>query len=315
MAGINAVVVDPSVEGRLVIRNVAAPDPRVNEALVRVAALSLNLGEVRRSLTMAEAGWRPGWDLAGTVERAAADGSGPAVGARVVGFLPDGAWAEQAAVPVDSLAPLPSGVSFAQAATLPVAGLTALYSLDIHGPLHGRVVLITGASGGVGHLACQLARHGGARVVASVRRPQRAQLARDAGAQEVVVGEEIGAAAALGPYDLILESVGGDTLAAALMMLAPDGLCVSYGVSSGAATTFAADDFFRLGGARLYGFILFHEVKRWPAGEGLARLVAEVDAGVLRPPIEREAPWTAIGETARALFNREIGGKAVLHVG
>ena len=88
-----AVVIDPDAPGRLVIRAVPEPVPHPGEAIVRVRALSLNRGEVRRS-TMAAAGWRPGWDLAGVVERAAADGLGPEVGARVVGFLPEGAWAD-----------------------------------------------------------------------------------------------------------------------------------------------------------------------------------------------------------------------------
>src|SRR5262244_4648606 len=92
-----AVVVDPDAPGRLVIRSVADPAPDRSEVVVRVRALSLNRGEVRRS-TMAAAGWRPGWDLAGVVERGAADGSGPAAGARVVGILTEGAWAERVAV-------------------------------------------------------------------------------------------------------------------------------------------------------------------------------------------------------------------------
>ena len=92
MSDNRAVVVDPEAPGRLVIRPVAEPVPDRGEAIVAVRALSLNRGEVRRS-TMAPAGWRPGWDLAGVIERAAADGSGPRAGARVVGFLPEGAWA------------------------------------------------------------------------------------------------------------------------------------------------------------------------------------------------------------------------------
>ena len=82
-----AVVVDPDAPGRLVIRPVPEPTPDRGEAIVRVRAISLNRGEVRRS-GMAAPGWRPGWDLAGVVERAAADGSGPIVGERVVGYLP-----------------------------------------------------------------------------------------------------------------------------------------------------------------------------------------------------------------------------------
>jgi len=121
MNTIQAVVVDPSLAGRLAIREVDRPTPLPSEALVRVAAVSLNRGEVRRSLT-APAGWRPGWDLAGTIEVAAADGSGFPEGTRVVGFLPAGSWVQLVAVPTHSLAQLPSSVSFRDAATLPVAG-------------------------------------------------------------------------------------------------------------------------------------------------------------------------------------------------
>jgi NADPH:quinone reductase len=86
-----AVVVDSQVPGRLAIKLMPVRPPLPSQALVRVKSISLNLGEVRRALTMAEAGWRPGWDLAGVVEQAAADHSGPAAGARVVGFVPAGA--------------------------------------------------------------------------------------------------------------------------------------------------------------------------------------------------------------------------------
>jgi NADPH:quinone reductase-like Zn-dependent oxidoreductase len=314
MQTIHAVVVDPGVAGRLAIREVNAPHPAPSEALVRVTAFSLNLGEVRNALTAAPAGWRPGWDLAGIVEHPAADGSGPPVDMRVVGFLPSGAWAELVAVPTNALAVLPEAVSFAQAATLPVAGLTALYALERNGSLLGRPVLITGASGGVGHLACQLARHAGAHVVASVRRVERERHACEAGAHEVVVGEDLSATAKFGPYYLILESVGGASLAAALSMLAPDGMCVLYGVSASAETTFDARKFFTTGGASLYGFILFHEVKREPASQGLRRLVRLVAEGVLRPQIELEAPWIEVAAVAEKLYKRGIAGKAVLHV-
>jgi NADPH:quinone reductase len=311
MEQIRAVVVNPNVAGRLTIQQVPGPSPLASEALVQVAAISLNLGEVRRSLTAAT-GWRPGWDLAGVVRQPAADGSGPPVGARVVGFLPAGAWAELVAVPTHALAVLPDTVPFAQAATLPVAGLTALYALERHGSLLERPVLVTGASGGVGHLACQLARHAGARVVASVRRPEREKHAREAGAHDVVVGEDLSPAATFGPYHVILESVGGASLAAALTMIAPDGMCVLYGTSAAGETTFDARRFFGTGGGSLYGFILFHEIKRQPAGVGLTRLVRLVADGALRPQIEVQAPWTEVADVAHRLFNRQVAGKAVL---
>lgn len=311
MEPIRAVVIDPKAPERFVISRVEAPSPGPSQALVRVEAISLNLGELRRSMT-AEAGSRPGWDFAGTIERAAADGSGPPAGTRVVGMLISGAWAEVVAAPTNAVAPLPESVSFAQAATLPVAGLTALYALERNGSLLGRNVLITGASGGVGHLACQLARHAGARVVAVVRRPEREKYARDAGAHQVVVSEDSSPAAKFGPYYLVLESVGGASLTAGLSMLAPEGVCVLYGASASAETSFDARAFYLKGGASLYGFILFHEIRRQPAAEGLERLVRLVAEGVLRPHIEIEAPWTEIASIAHRFYNRGIAGKAVL---
>ena len=118
---IRAVVVDPSVPGRLAIREVSLRDPDRDEVGVRVTAISLNRGETRRALQVAEVGWRPGWDFAGIVERAAADGSGPEAGTRVVGILPSGAWAERVNCRSHAVAVLPEAVSDAQAATLPVA--------------------------------------------------------------------------------------------------------------------------------------------------------------------------------------------------
>ena len=314
MEQVRAVVVDPNAPGKLAIRPSPFRAPLPSQAIVRVKAISLNLGEVRRSLTMAEVGFRPGWDLAGVVEQAAADRSGPPAGTRVVGFLPAGAWAEAAAVPTNALAALPDNVSFAQASTLPVAGLTALYSLEQRGAIVGRRVLITGASGGVGHLAVEIARNAGAFVVASVRRPERERLARAAGAHEVVIGEDLSAAAKFGPYDLILESVGGASLGAALKLIAPGAMCVLYGVSAGSETTFDAATFMRTGGASLYGFILFHEIPFRPAAQGLARLVAMVATGKLHPQIELEAKFDEIAEVANKLYNRGIAGKAVLHL-
>jgi NADPH:quinone reductase len=205
-------------------------------------------------------------------------------------------------------------VSFAQAATLPVAGLTALYALERNGSVLGRRVLVTGASGGVGHLAVELARDAGAFVVAAVRRPEREKHARAAGAHEVVSGEEPSAAARLGPYDLIIESVGGASLAATLKMIAPGGMCVLLGVSSGSEATFDAATFMRTGGASLYGFILFHELPQRPAAQGLARLAAMVAAERLHPQIGLEAPFDQIAEVANKLYNRGIAGKAILHL-
>src|SRR5918993_1159834 len=219
-----------------------------------------------------------------------------------------------AAVPTNALAELPDGVSFEEAATLPVAGLTALYALDKGGNLLGKDVLITGASGGAGQFALQLGRMSGARVVALVRRPEHEGLAREAGAHQVAVDDNGATAEEYGPYHLILESVGGDVLGNVLPTLAPEGTCVSFGVSGGAEVTFDARELYLTGGAKLYGFILFHEVIARPAPAGLARLVKLVDEGLLKPSIEIEAPWTDVGEVASRLIDRGYTGKAVLRV-
>ena len=313
MSSIRAVVVDPSAPGRLVIRDVDYPPASSSEAIVRVKAISLNRGEVR-TVSSAEAGWRPGWDLAGIVEKEAADGSGPRAGARVVGMLLDGAWGEVVAVPTAMLAEIPESVSFAQAATLPIAGLTALWTLEYGGLLLDRNVLITGATGGVGHLACQLARQTGALVTGVVRQSGHEAMVKEAGAHQVVVSEDLSEAASFGPYDLILESVGGRSLTNALALLAPNGICVNFGISGGSEVTFDLRHFFLLGGATLYGFIIFHELKRKSVTEGLGRLGRFVADGRLRPKIDVEASWMQIGDVAQRLINRSFTGKAVLHI-
>ena len=310
MSDNRAVVVDPDAPGRLVIRPAPDPAPERGEAVVRVRAISLNRGEVRRS-GMAPAGWRPGWDLSGVVERAAANGLGPSVGARVVGILTEGAWAERVAVATNALAELPEKVTFAQAATFPVAGLTALHALAKGGLLLGRRVLVTGATGGVGDFAVQLARLAGAHVTVNARRADQDAALRQLGAHEVVLGEEI---ASSPKYDLIVDSVGGRTLGTALAALQRNGVCVTLGVSSTAEVTFNARDFFVAGRTTLYGLYLFTEFFTEPASVGLRRLGALVAAGQLAPHISVERPWTEIGRVAEDLMARRFPGKAVLTV-
>jgi NADPH:quinone reductase len=308
---IRAVVVDPSVSGRLVIREVEKSRPLPNEAIVRVAAFSINRGEVQISQSAA-AGWRPGYDFAGTIEGAAIDGSGFAVGTRVVGLsLPAGAWAEQVVVSTQAIAALPDSIAFKAAATLPVAGLTALLALERGGLLLSQSVLIGGASGGVGYFACQLAARAGAIVTAQVRRPELVDFVKAAGAHQVVVGNTFEQYA---PYHLALDSVGGDVLPAVLENLALDGTCVSFGTTAGSDITFNATNYFIKGGLNLYGFYLPHELKKQSAALGLGRLVQQVSARTLVPHIDLEAPWSEIADVAQKLTDRQFLGKAVLHI-
>src|SRR5437016_4071527 len=312
---IRAVVVDRSAPEKLALKPVELRDPDRDEVGVRVTAISLNRGETRRALQVAEPGGRRGWDFAGVVETEAADGSGPKAGTRVVGLLPSGAWAERVNCRSHAVAALPDAVGDAEAATLPVAGLTALHALRQGGLLLGRKVLVDGASGGVGHFACQLAVAAGSIVWGHVRRDEHRSAVAEWCGERVVLGRELAAAKPHGPFWLILDSVGGAALGPALGMLQPGGTCVTFGVSEAASTTLESRNFFATGGVRLYGLTLFHElmsVER--AGVGLALLADLIAAKKLRPQIAVEAAWSEIGTVARRLIDREFTGKAVLHV-
>ncbi len=138
---------------------------------------------------------------------------------------------------------------------------------------------------------------------------------KEAGAEAVVIGEELPAEQPFGPYNLIVDSVGGKTLSTALTQLTEGGVCVSLGVSAGAEVTFNAAQFFLTGRAVLYGFILFAELRTVePASVGLARLASLIARGKLKPRISVEAPWTEVAEVAQQLLDRRYPGKAVLHI-
>jgi NADPH:quinone reductase-like Zn-dependent oxidoreductase len=291
------------------MRTVAAPVPEPGQALVEVAAVSLNRGEVRALATAAD-GWRPGWDLAGTVIERAADGTGPATGTRVVGLVAGGAWAERVAVPTSELAPIPDRLGLAAAATIPVAGLTAYRTLQQSSVIEGKRVLVTGASGGVGRFAVQLASHWGASVTAVVGSSERGAGLADLGADAVSVGipDE-------GEFDIILESAGGRSLATALQRVAPMGIIVSFGNSSGEPTTFESHEFYPRHGARLQGFRIFPELGRLGSGSvDLGALAVLMGDRNLDPQIDLEVDWTEAAVAIEALLDRRLAGKAVLRL-
>jgi NADPH2:quinone reductase len=303
-----ALVADRSAPSGVSITEAPDPEPGRNETLVEVRAVSLNRGEVRRMPLRIE-GTIPGWDVAGVVRSAATDGSGPQEGARVVGLVGEGGWAELAAVPTKRIAELPDNVSFEAASTLPVAGLTAIRALEVGGPLLGRRVLVTGAAGGVGRFAIQLAHHAGAHVTGVVRNETRGAGLKELGADELITeivpeGDH---------FDLILESVGGASLGAALSRVGWQGTVVAFGASSPDPTTFDVTTFYNRGGPKLYGLRVFHELEFHQSGvRDITFLVGELAAGRLDPQIGLTGSLWEPDQALAALLDREVAGKAVL---
>jgi len=304
-----AVVNRPNGPEPVAIREVAEAQPKPNEAVVEVRAFSLNRGELRLFQVRPE-GWRPGQDIAGVVVRQAADGSGPPAGARVVGLCDWEGWAERAAVPSHRIGTLPDNVSFEAAAALPVAGLTALRTLRHGAPLLGKRVLITGAAGGVGNLAVQLAARSGARVTAVVGSAERARVVEGLGAAQIVIGIE----AAEGRYALILEAAGGTSLAAALERIEPKGTIVIFGNSSGEPTPLDFRQFAEHQNARIQGFHYFTSEPEERFGPDLALLASLVADGSLEPCVVAH-DWRDLPRIGPLLRNRQIAGKAVFTIG
>jgi NADPH2:quinone reductase len=305
-----ALVNTPRGPAPVELRTVPDPTPGPDEALIAVRAFSLNRGELR-SFVNNEEGWIPGQDISGEVLKPAANGIGPPAGTRIVGLTDEFGWAEQVAVPTHRLVPLPDSVSFAQAATLPVAGLTALRTLRLGGPLVGRRVLITGAAGGVGTLAIQIAVRSGAHVTAVVGRPERAAGLHLLGAHNVVHGIEN----ATGRYALILESGGGDSLAEAVKRIEPSGTVVVYGNSSGEQSVISFQDFRTAQNARIQSFFYFTSGPEEMFAPDLALLVSLIADGSLRPVIGMVRNWADIASATETLRGRQLPGKAVFRTG
>ena len=302
-----ALVMSPDSTTGLRLAEVEDPRPHANEALVCVHATSLNRGELRL-LTIRPDGWIPGQDVVGIVEQAAADGSGPAVGARVVALVDEAGWAERVAVPTDRLAVVPDEVSVASAATLPVAGTTALRTLRHGGELAGQQVLITGASGAVGRFQIQIAREQGA-VVTAIASARHAEDLRGLGAEQIVESIEL----AKGPFSLITESVGGQSLAHAIERVAPGGTIVMFGSSSGELTPIGFRQFVPgHEGARLQTFAYY--TSGAGIGADIASLLTMVEAGRLETRVSLTLPWTDIAHALDALRQRSFSGKAVLTI-
>lgn len=305
---IRAFLPAPGTPGNTALGEAPDPEPADHEALVAVEAYSVNRGEIFL-LEARREGWRPGQDVAGRVLRAAAIGSGPAEGARVAAHVPSGGWAERVAAPVDAIAELPDDVDTAAASTLGVAGLTALRLLRHAGSVAGKRVLLTGASGGLGHFVVEMAATQGALVTAVSSTPERGERLLALGAADLVTDVED----AEGPFSVILESVGGRSLEAAVARLAPHGLLVWFGQASREPATLS---FFSMVSSATYASIVPFTYWRTGASDAddLATLVRLVAQGHLHPEIGLSADWRETPDVLVALAERRIRGNAVLTV-
>lgn len=301
-----AVIYDPNAPAKLRLSDVADPVPDPSDVLIEVRATALNFGEVHWIDHARRPGEVPGWDSAGVVVTPAAVGSGPPVGAHVVGFDGSGGWAQLRALPTENVAVLPDSVDFGAAAALPVAGVTALQAVRALGPVVGRRVLITGASGGVGRFAVQLAARAGAHVIAAVGSTARAEGLAELGAAEVVVG----LADVTEPVFGVLDNVGGQLLAEAFSLVGDGGSVQSIGMASGQPTAIDFEAERRLGvRKRLEPFTV-----RMPLGPDLGYLVELLAAAEIDPQIGLRTSWEDVSQAAETLLDRRVAGKAVLDV-
>ncbi|MET9293412.1 zinc-binding dehydrogenase [Streptomyces sp. NPDC003077] len=299
-----ALVVDHGEAGPVRFADVDEPVPSSGEALVEIRHIGLNFGELNY-VHQWPAGAVHGHDAAGVVVRAASDGSGPPEGTRVAVGMSPHAWAERVAVGPASLGTVPEGVELADAAALGIAGVTALRVLRKRSVL-ARDVLITGASGGVGHFAVQLAALAGARVTALVGSPDRAAGLRELGADKVLAD----LAGAECRFDLVLDTVGGPLVAQAWSLLAEGGTIHLVGYSSGQDTTFPSGSLFGFGEPRslaTYGDMT-------PTSGELTDLLGLMAAGRLSAPVGLRGGWQDVDDAVRALFARKVHGKIVLDV-
>jgi NADPH:quinone reductase len=300
-----------------------APEPRAGEAVVRVAAAGLNYIDTYHRTGLYKLGafpLTPGVEAAGTVTAVADDVSFVRIGEAVAFAGPIGAYAERVAVPAERLVPIPPGLEAETAAAAMLQGLTAHYLTHSTYPLrHGETCLVHAAAGGVGLLLRQIARRRGARVIGTVSTEAKARLAREAGAEAVIlyttsdfVAETRRLTEGRG-VQVVYDGVGRDTFEGSLACLAPRGMLALFGQASGSVGPFDPGLLAQKGSLFLTRPTLYHYVAS--REELLARagdVLGWVAAGHLRLRIEKTYPLAEAAEAHRALEGRQTSGKVLL---
>jgi NADPH2:quinone reductase len=304
-----ALVADPAASPPLRLAEVPEPVPGPGELLLDMEAASVNRGEIRAAAKQPP-GPVIGWDVAGTV---AAPGEGVTqfdVGERVVALSPSGGtFAERVVVPAAWTAPLPSACDFVTAATLPVAGLTAVGILRLARVHAGDRVLVTGAAGGVGLFAVQLALQTKATVTGQAASEARAAVVRAAGVEALIHPGD--GSAVDGEFDVVLDAIGGPMLGPLLQATAPHGRVVVYGNSADAESTFRVESFYSKA-VTIYGFRVFTSVPPDQAVKDMANLAEQVVAGRLEVQVQATAPLADALPLIADLYARKVTGKVVI---
>jgi NADPH2:quinone reductase len=298
------------------------PQPKPNEAVVKLAASGVNFIDVyfREGRYKAPLPFVLGQEGAGVVTAAGAEVKSFKVGDRVAwsGLL--GSYAEYAAVPADRLVPIPYGVSDQQAAAAMLQGMTAHYLTHSTYPLkQGETALVHAAAGGVGLLLVQMAHNIGARVLATVSTEEKAKLAREAGAGEVILYTQVDFEAATKELtgskgvDVVYDSVGKTTFEKGLNVLRPRGMMVLFGGSSGAVPPFDLIALSQKGSLYVTRPTLHHyTATREELAERSNAVFGMIAAGKLKLRIEHTYPLAEAQRAHRDLEGRKTTGKLLL---
>ena len=302
--------------------DVAQPSPTAGQVLVKVEAAGVNYIDVyqRNGLYKVATPFTLGQEAAGVVSAVGAGVTDPKVGDRVVYASILGAYAEYAVVPADRVVVLPEGVTTRQAAAVMVQGMTAHYLACTTYPLKtGDTCLVHAAAGGVGLLLCQVASRRGARVIGTVSTREKAALARDAGARDVILYTEQDFEAeakrltgGLG-LQVVYDSVGKTTFEKGLNCLTRRGMMVLYGQSSGPIGSFDPQVLSQKGSLFLTRPTIAHYIAtRAELVTRAGEVLSWVKSGTLKLRIEHEFSLAEAAEAHRALEARKTTGKLLL---
>jgi NADPH2:quinone reductase len=308
----------------LVHEEVADPQAGPGQAVVRIEAAGLNFIDVYHRTGFYKVATPPpfvlGQEAAGTVTAIGEGVSEVAVGDRVAWCGVMGTYAELAAVPAARLVKLPDGVTTRQGAGIMLQGMTAHYLATSTWPLRpGDACVVHAAAGGVGQLLCQIAKLRGARVFATVSTEEKAQVARRAGADEVILYNrqdfeaEVKAATGGRGVQVVYDGVGRTTFDKGLACLAPRGLMALFGQSSGAVPPVDPGRLAAHGSLFLTRPTLLHYIAtREELAARAADLFGWLAGGKLQLQIGAELPLRNAAEAHRALEARQTTGKVLL---